>query len=60
MLTREEKTAAVHYLGFNVGLDQVDRFRHGPVVLVVTHPRYREEAMLSDAVRVELARDLGG
>jgi hypothetical protein len=57
-LTREEVTAAVHFLKFSFTADQVDAFRRGPVRVVVDHPSYREEAELSDAQRAELAGDL--
>jgi Protein of unknown function (DUF3501) len=59
-LTREEMTAAVHYLGFDVGIENVERFRRGPVRLAVTHPSYLEETQLSDQVREDLALDLAG
>ena len=57
-LTREEVTASVHYVRFQLTPDQVDRFRAGPVELAVTHPAYSEAALLPDGTRAELLRDL--
>ena len=57
-LTRDEVTAAVHYVRFRLAPDQVERFGTGPVELAVTHPDYRESVVLSDASREELLRDL--
>src|SRR5690606_18986127 len=48
-LTREEVTASVHYVRWEVPPDAVDRFEQGPVRLVVDHPSYLEEAELSPA-----------
>jgi hypothetical protein len=59
-LTREEITAAVHYLRFPFQPDQVERFATGPVSLVAVHPEYREKTLLSDDIRRELLGDLQG
>lgn len=59
-LTREEMTAAVHYIGFDVGTVHAYAFRRVPVRLVVTHPQYREEAELGPTAREELADDMAG
>jgi hypothetical protein len=58
-LTRPAMTASVHYVRFPLAADQVAAFAGGPVVLAVTHPEYRHEAVLSDETRRELATDLG-
>ena len=59
-LTRHEVTAAVHYIGFVVGAENADALRSGPARLVITHPKYREEADLGAATRHELAADVAG
>ena len=59
-LTREEMTAAVHYISFPVGAEHADVFRSGPVRLVVVHPDYLEEAELGETARLELSGDLFG
>jgi uncharacterized protein DUF3501 len=58
-LTREEVTAAVHFLRFRVGA-AADRFAAGPVKLVITHPDYAVETVLDDVQHAELVRDLRG
>jgi hypothetical protein len=60
-LTREETTAAVHYVRFRLTPDQVEAFARGPVTLAINHPHYPEGlpgVVLSDATRAELASDL--
>ena len=57
-LTREDVTAAVHYIRFEFGPDDLAAFREGPVTLVCTHPNYREAMELADFTVEELARDL--
>lgn len=57
-LTREEVTSSVHYVRFELGPEEVDRFAAGPVTLAVALPDYEEEVVLDDAVRTELLRDL--
>ena len=59
-LTRDEITAAVHYVHFELTPDQVERFRSQPVALVVDHPEYAHETPLSDDNRAELLADLVG
>ena len=39
-LTRDDTTAAVHYLRFRFAPEQVQAFREGPVRVVVDHPEY--------------------
>ena len=57
-LTREDVTAAVHYLTFNFTPEQVEVFASGPVTVVCDQPNYLETAALSDANREELLTDL--
>ena len=56
-LTREEMTAAVHFLKFRVG-GAASQVANGPVKLVVTHPEYSAETALDDAQQSELVADL--
>ena len=57
-LTRDEVTASVHYVGFQLSPAQVDAFERGPVRLAVDHPAYRHEIELGDLTRAELLTDL--
>ena len=57
-LTREEITASVHYVRFELTPDQVERFARGRVALVVDHPAYVFEAQLDEETVTELATDL--
>jgi hypothetical protein len=57
-LTREEITAAVHYLRFPVAADQIDVLGSGPAAMVAQHPDYQARADLSEATRAELIEDL--
>jgi hypothetical protein len=57
-LTREDVTAAVHYVRFTLTGHQVDLFEQGPVTLAVAHPAYNEATELPAEVRAELLRDL--
>lgn len=57
-LTREDVTAAVHFLRFRFTDAQIEAFARGPVRIVVDHPAYCEEVELTDAQREELLRDL--
>jgi hypothetical protein len=59
-LTREETTASVHYVHFDFEPGDIERFAEGPVTLVVDHPEYTHETVLSDDTRAELLRDLRG
>jgi hypothetical protein len=57
-LTRDDTTAAVHYLRFSFAPDQVKSFHDGPVRLVVNHPDYQYETTLDDVQHGALAADL--
>lgn len=59
-LTRDEITAAVHYVHFSMTPAQVDAFRAGPVSLVVDHPAYGFETVLDGDNTAELLADLTG
>jgi hypothetical protein len=59
-LTRDEITASVHYVYFNLTDDQVAAFEAGPVTLAVAHQAYQEATPLSDETRAELLGDLRG
>lgn len=59
-LTRDEVTAAVHYVHFELTPEEVDAFRAGPVTLVVDHPAYGYETPLDADNVAELLADLTG
>ena len=59
-LTREEITAAVHYVHWHLTPDQVEAFASGPVRLAFTHPDYRYEVELAPETYGELLGDLRG
>ena len=59
-LTREETTAAVHYVHFRLTPSEIDAVASGPVRLAVTHPAYDHEVELSPETREELVADLRG
>lgn len=59
-LTREEITASVHYVYFNLTPEQVDAFERGPVALAVEHPNYQESTPLPPETTAELLEDLRG
>jgi hypothetical protein len=59
-LTRQEITASVHYVHFDLDDEEVAAFGQDPVVLAVTHPSYEHEVVLADATRDELLKDLRG
>lgn len=57
-LTRDDVTAAVHYLVFDFSAAQVEQFRTGPVTLQCTLGAYPETAEIPDTARGELVTDL--
>lgn len=57
-LTREEVTAAVHYIRWELDSQQVQQFAAGPVALRVHHPDYDETQELSAETVAELLEDL--
>ena len=55
----EEKTAAVHFLRFELTPEMIAAIRSGATVRAgIDHPEYREEVILSPQVRDSLAGDL--
>jgi hypothetical protein len=59
-LTREDVTASVHYIRFQLSAAEVELFASGPVRLAVSHPAYQEETDLGGETRAELLADLRG
>jgi hypothetical protein len=57
-LTREETTASVHYVRFELSSSEIDRFLDEPVVLAVNHPNYAEGTHLSIETKGTLTADL--
>ena len=59
-LTRDEITASVHYVHFELTADEVEAFGAavGSVALAVTHPAYQHETPLGPETVAELLRDL--
>jgi hypothetical protein len=57
-LTRENVTAAVHFIEFHFTPEQVAAFGDG-VVLAIDHPEYLEAVELSPMTVAELCADLG-
>ena len=57
-LTREDITAAVHYIHFDFTPEQVATFASGPVQLRCIHPNYLEVIELADSTIGELLIDL--
>ena len=57
--SNEEKTAAVHFLRFELDHGMRDALKRGAALSVgVDHPNYRAEVEVSAEVRASLARDL--
>lgn len=59
-LTREEVTAAVHFVHFRFTSGQVTRFGSEPVAVAIDHSDYSERTALSPATRASLLSDLLG
>ena len=57
-LTRDDVTAAVHYLTFNFTPAQVEVFATGAVSVVCSQPNYLKQTELADTTRTELLTDL--
>lgn len=57
-LSRQDVTAAVHYIGFELSEKQIAAFAEGPVSLAVQHPGYRYRTELGDQTRASLLEDL--
>lgn len=59
-LTRDDVTASVHYVWFELTDEQTARLASEPVVLRSVHPSYRYETALPADTVAELATDLAG
>ncbi len=59
-LTREEITAAVHYVEFDLDAAATEAVAAGPVRLALTHEAYTHEVQLTDENVAELLEDLRG
>lgn len=57
-LTRDDVTAAVHYLTFDFTPEQVEAFAAGDVQVRIDHPNYLEATELLPSTRDELLTDL--
>ncbi len=57
-LTRDDVTAAVHYLTFNFTPDQVTAFQSGAVSVVCNQKNYNDSTLLSEATTKDLLSDL--
>ena len=57
-LTRDEITASVHYVRWELSPAEVEAFAAGPVAVVSDHPAYAVEAALPDETHAELVADL--
>jgi hypothetical protein len=56
-LTRDETTASVHYVRFELTPEQQERFAAGPAWIAVEHEHYSHRAALSDDTRQSLVAD---
>lgn len=57
-LTRDDITAAVHFLRFHFTAPDVEMFASGPVHVVVDHPEYDQDVVLTPDQHAELLSDL--
>ncbi len=57
-LTREDITAAVHFLKFRFTDSDVEMFSSGPVHLATDHPEYDRDVVLTPEQHAELLSDL--
>jgi hypothetical protein len=58
-LTREEVTASVHYVRFELTPEQVERLATSEVTLAVDHPDYAHSTVLGEETKASLLSDLG-
>ena len=56
--TREETTAAVHFLKFQFTPSEIEMFASGPVHIVVDHPAYDQDVTLDVEQHETLLADL--
>lgn len=59
-LTREEVTASVHYVFFDLTSEQIAAVASGPVTLAIDHDHYLESTPLSPETLASLLEDLQG
>lgn len=59
-LTRDETTAAVHYVHWDLTAAQVADLASGPVTLAVTHAEYDHGVSLDQGTQAELEADVRG
>jgi hypothetical protein len=59
-LTREDTTASVHYVRFELTPAQVDALAGAPATIAVNHRYYQHATPLSDETKAELLADLRG
>jgi uncharacterized protein DUF3501 len=57
-LTREDTTAAVHFVKFRFTPGEVDMFASGQVHIVVDHPEYDQDVVLTSEQHAALLADL--
>jgi hypothetical protein len=57
-LTRDDITAAVHFLKFRFTPDEAEMFASGPVHIVVDHPEYDQDVVLEPEQHAQLLADL--
>jgi Protein of unknown function (DUF3501) len=57
-LTRDDITAAVHFLKFRFTPEDIEMFATGPVHIVVDHPEYDQDVLLSPEQHAQLLSDL--
>jgi hypothetical protein len=57
-LTRDDITAAVHFLKFRFTADEVETFAGGPVRIAVDHPEYDQDVLMTPELHAELLSDL--
>jgi hypothetical protein len=57
-LTRDDITAAVHFLKFRLEPSDVEMFSSGPVHIVVDHPEYDHDVLLTAEQHAQLLADL--
>ena len=56
--SKEDKISAVQYIAFRLTPEEAEALRDRDARVVVDHENYRAEALLTDAARAELLRDL--
>jgi hypothetical protein len=57
-LTRDDVTASVHYVRWELTPEQIEKFALGPVELAIVHPSYQASVELPVTTTAELLQDL--